>query len=90
MRAALLDNNGNVVNVVMIDDDDKPPDGHTFVATDEANVGDTWDGAKFIRVVDPNKRPPRVFAKTDRLQAMLAANGMTIDDLKAAMAGRCP
>lgn len=86
MRAALINSQGNVVNVVVVNDGDKPPPGHSFVKTDEANIGDTWDGAKFTRVVDLQKVAARVFTKTERLEALLAANGLTIADLKAALA----
>lgn len=58
MRYALIEvTSGIVINVVEIDDGDgsTDPEGCTHVASETANIGDSWDGVKFTR---PNIQAP--------------------------------
>lgn len=48
-RCAVIGPDGVVVHVIMADPElDTHPDGR-LVESDEASIGDRWDGAKFVR-----------------------------------------
>lgn len=50
MRATLIDLNGLVVNVIIIGEGWNAPDGFTL-GPDGGQIGDTWDGEKYVRPV---------------------------------------
>jgi hypothetical protein len=56
MRFALIElASGIVQNVVEIDADDGSidPEGFAHIASDAADIGDRWDGTKFVRAELP-------------------------------------
>ena len=70
MRKALIENTtGLVVNMVEAGADWKPPVGHAVIAPGTGNIGDTWDGAKFVT---PPPSPEQV-ARTKREEARARA-----------------
>lgn len=60
MRAALIDANGLVVNVILIGENYTPPDGLT-VGPSGGEIGDTWNGVSYVRPVieTPEPQPPK-------------------------------
>ena len=46
-RKALIDKDGLVVNVILADDDFRPPEGLTMRDADRAGPGWMWDGKEF-------------------------------------------
>ena len=76
-RMALVDKDGNVVNVIVVEPDTKwtPPDGVTIVPADgNAEPGGTYDGSAFIRAVPKiNDGPPSFEEQLQELRAKIEA-----------------
>ena len=85
MRAAVVkDSDGFVTNVIAVANLNFPVDaGHTLIKSDDANPGDTWDGAIFIPPVAAPIEP----TKDETLVADLQT-ATTIAALKAAFIKR--
>jgi hypothetical protein len=47
-NCAVVDANGIVVNMIVAELTDTPPEGCTLVEIPFCNIGYTWDGTKFI------------------------------------------
>lgn len=78
MRHALIDETGNVVNVIELIPGSKwaPPKGHRIVPDDECQIGDIHDGSAFTRInmiPEPIVEEPRQPTKLDELEARIAA-----------------
>ena len=78
MRHALIDEMGNVVNVIELIPGSKwtPPQGHRIVPDDECQIGDIHDGSAFTRInmiPEPIIDAPRQPTKLDELEARIAA-----------------
>lgn len=56
MRAAVINEQGYVTNVILVPYIDFMP--NLILAEDEGNIGDWWSGTEFIRPEDP-RFPPR-------------------------------
>lgn len=66
MRACLIDAAGLVVNTIIVGDGYEPPEGLTLVASDEANIGDTYKDGQFITPPQPEQPKPVVTAVSRR------------------------
>ena len=78
MRHALIDDAGNVVNVIELIPGTKwtPPKGHRVVQDDDCQIGDSYDGTNFTRInmiPEPIVEEPRQPTKLDELEARIAA-----------------
>lgn len=80
MKKALIETNtGKVVNIIEIETETnwQPPIGHAIRDADNANLGDTWDGIKFVprqptadEMVAQDKAKKRAEAQTRAVQAI--------------------
>lgn len=52
IRCAVIES-GLVANVIMADPAEYQPEGSTVVASDTANIGDTYADGEFIPTVEP-------------------------------------
>lgn len=87
VRAALIDSNNSVVNIIVWADDEHhvAPEGLTAIPISDnvtvVNIGWTWDGTDFI---DPN--PPELHVSGEPtmadLQAQIAALTAALNQLK--------
>lgn len=46
-NCAVVDSTGLVVNIIVAEPTDTPPDGYTLVEIPFCNIGYVWDGTKF-------------------------------------------
>ena len=75
MRIALIDNAGNVVNVILAEAGYEAPDGLTAIEHDTAAPGDTWNGSEIVKPAVPPQAPPPVISDRQFFQ-QLAALGL--------------
>ena len=75
MRKALIRQlDGFVENIIEIEKESKwqPPEGCYLIDIGDASPGDTWDGAKFIKLITPEPEPVRdLEAEIDDLKARI-------------------
>tara|TARA_Y100000310_G_scaffold343856_1_gene453522 strand:+ start:2936 stop:3187 length:252 start_codon:yes stop_codon:yes gene_type:complete len=76
MRKALINKDGEVVNVININNDSvwKHPKEHRLLTEEQsrgANIGDTWDGSHIVPKPQPEPSPPPrdLAAEIDALDA---------------------
>ena len=78
MRHALIDEAGNVVNVIELEPGARwaPPEGCTVIKADMCEIGDSWDGVVLTNtslIPEPIVEEPRQPTKLDELEARIAA-----------------
>jgi hypothetical protein len=48
MNCAVIDSNGVIVNIIVAEPTDTPPEGCTLVELPTYDIGYIWDGERFI------------------------------------------
>ena len=83
-KALINDATGLVENIIVVDDKAKydPGPGKTLMDPTGAEIGGTWDGAKFLPKPEPPSAPPPRFEAI----ATQAEAATTVAGLKAAVA----
>ena len=76
MRYALIDRNGNVVNVISLElgSNWTLPVGHSVIQNTDCQIGDTYDGVTFTRInmiPDPIIDAPLPPSRLDLLEARI-------------------
>lgn len=71
MRNAVIDANGNIVNIVDVEigAEWSPPEGHTLVQSDTACIGWTYANGSFVAPALPAPTPPTIEQQIAALEA---------------------
>lgn len=81
-KALIDDATGLVENIIVVDGPFDPGPGKTLMDPTGAQIGGTWDGAKFLPKPEPPPPPPPRFEE----QAKAIESATTLDELKTALA----
>ena len=81
MKKALLDKDGNVVNIIVVGPGYKPPPGLAVASATGKTKAGRWDGKKLVLV-------PAAAPDPDKLKNAAIAAATTLDELKAALLGQ--